>query len=208
MSKAAKPRAKSKPESVAPVDGKPQAFQAEVAKLLHLMVHSVYSDRDVFLRELISNASDALDKLRYEAIAAPELLEKDANLNITITVDKKAATLTLADTGIGMTADELADNLGTIAKSGTQAFMQKTTNAPELIGQFTRSQLPKGFPAAQALFFISRKMPMTFWKPGKSNRSSRPTRITLPIPSCWQVKTRQSARSIPPAPSGCAASRM
>ena len=77
-------------------------FQAEVAKLLHLMVHSVYSDRDVFLRELISNAADALDKLRYEAIAAPELLEGDPDLRITITPDKAAKTLTIADNGIGM----------------------------------------------------------------------------------------------------------
>ena len=116
--------------------GKPQAFQAEVAKLLHLMVHSVYSDRDVFLRELISNASDALDKLRYAAIAAPELLEKEAALAITLSPDKAAKTLTVSDTGIGMTAAELADNLGTIAKSGTQAFMAQAKDSPSLIGQF------------------------------------------------------------------------
>src|SRR5687768_3308510 len=91
-------------------------FQAEVARLLHLMVHSVYSDRDVFLRELISNAADALDKLRYEAIANPELLGDDPSLKITISADKKAKTLTLADNGIGMTHDELVDNLGTIAR--------------------------------------------------------------------------------------------
>jgi molecular chaperone HtpG len=115
---------------------KPQEFQAEVGKLLHMMVHSVYSDRDVFLRELISNASDALDKLRYEAIAKPELLEQDAKLTITITPDKKAKTLTVADSGTGMNAKELTDNLGTIARSGTQAFTAKAKNAPELIGQF------------------------------------------------------------------------
>ncbi len=116
--------------------GKPQAFQAEVAKLLQLMVHSVYSDRDVFLRELISNASDALDKLRYEAIAKPELLEKEPALSITIASDHKAKTLTLVDTGIGMTADELAGNLGTIAKSGTEAFVKQAKDAPDLIGRF------------------------------------------------------------------------
>ncbi len=115
---------------------KPQEFQAEVGKLLHLMVHSVYSDRDVFLRELVSNSSDALDKLRYEAIAKPELLEQDAKLEIVITPDKTAKTLTVADTGIGMSAKELTDNLGTIARSGTQAFAAKTKDAPELIGQF------------------------------------------------------------------------
>ena len=115
---------------------KPQEFQAEVGKLLHMMVHAVYSDRDVFLRELISNASDALDKLRYEAIAKPELLEQDSNLAITITPDKKAKTLTITDTGLGMTAKELTDNLGTIAKSGTQKFIEKAKDAPQLIGQF------------------------------------------------------------------------
>ncbi len=115
---------------------KPQEFQAEVGKLLHMMVHSVYSDRDVFLRELISNGSDALDKLRYEAIAKPDLLEQDAKLSITITPDMKAKTLTVADSGIGMSAKELTDNLGTIARSGTQNFAAKTKDAPELIGQF------------------------------------------------------------------------
>ena len=114
----------------------PQEFQAEVGKLLHLMVHSVYSDRDVFLRELISNSSDALDKLRYEAIARPELLEQDAALAVTITPDKKAKTLTIADSGIGMSAKELTENLGTIAKSGTQKFVEKAKDAPQLIGQF------------------------------------------------------------------------
>ena len=114
-------------------------FQAEVAKLLHLMVHSVYSDRDVFLRELISNAADALDKLRYEAIAAPEMLEGDSDLRISITPDKAAKTLTIADNGIGMSHDELVENLGTIAKSGTQAFVESVKQSKgdvHLIGQF------------------------------------------------------------------------
>ena len=115
---------------------KPQAFQAEVGKLLHMMVHSVYSDRDVFLRELISNASDALDKLRYEAIAKPDLLEKDAKLEIRLKPDKTTKTLTIMDSGVGMSTDELTDNLGTIAKSGTQAFVEKIKDAPSLIGQF------------------------------------------------------------------------
>jgi len=111
-------------------------FQAEVAKLLQLMVHSVYSDRDVFLRELISNAADALDKLRYEAIAAPALLEEAPLLNVVITPDKAAKTLTIADSGIGMGEAELIDNLGTIAKSGTQAFVEKAGQGVNLIGQF------------------------------------------------------------------------
>lgn len=114
-------------------------FQAEVAKLLHLMVHSVYADRDVFLRELISNSADALDKLRYEAIADPTLLGSDLALKISIVPDKAARTLTVADNGIGMTGDELIDNLGTIAKSGTQAFVEnarKSEGGVNLIGQF------------------------------------------------------------------------
>jgi molecular chaperone HtpG len=115
------------------------SFQAEVAKLLHLMVHSVYSDRDVFLRELISNASDACDKLRYEAIAQPGLLGSEPQLKITLTPDKTAKTLTIADNGIGMSREELIDNLGTIAKSGTQAFIERAKGAQgdlRLIGQF------------------------------------------------------------------------
>src|SRR5689334_1449406 len=113
------------------------SFEAEVSKLLHLMVHSVYSDRDVFLRELISNAADACDKLRYEAIAKPELLGSEAALKISIAADKKAKTLTISDNGIGMSRDELIDNLGTIAKSGTQAFTDAAKSGDvKLIGQF------------------------------------------------------------------------
>lgn len=117
-------------------DSTAHEFQAEVSKLLHLMVHSVYSDRDVFLRELISNGSDALDKLRYEAIAKPKLLEDAPDLTITLTPDKEKKTLTISDSGIGMTEKELVDNLGTIAKSGTQAFMAKAKSDVNLIGQF------------------------------------------------------------------------
>src|SRR5437016_8594860 len=92
-----------------------QPFQAEVSELLHLMVHSVYSETDIFLRELISNASDACDKLRYEAISRPELIADGDAPKIRITPDKKAGTLTVADSGIGMDRQELIDNLGTIA---------------------------------------------------------------------------------------------
>jgi molecular chaperone HtpG len=139
----------------------PQAheFQAEVAKLLHLMVHSVYSDRDVFLRELISNGADALDKLRYEAIARPELLAGEPDLRITITPDKSAKTLTIADSGIGMSRDELVDNLGTIAKSGTQAFVETVKQAKgdvHLIGQFGIG-FYSGFIVASKVDVISRR---------------------------------------------------
>jgi len=114
-------------------------FMAEVSRLLHLMVNSVYSDREIFLRELISNASDACDKLRYEAIAHPELLGTDDRLRITIRPDKTAGTLTVTDSGIGMDREELAENLGTIARSGTRAFLEKLQQSGDgsgLIGQF------------------------------------------------------------------------
>src|SRR5882762_4386858 len=116
-----------------------QPFQAEVAELLHLMVHSVYSETDIFLRELISNASDACDKLRYEAIARPELLAGDDKLAIRIKPDKAGRTLVISDSGIGMDRQELLDNLGTLARSGTKAFLKSLAEAKEgmgLIGQF------------------------------------------------------------------------
>jgi molecular chaperone HtpG len=116
-----------------------QPFQAEVAELLHLMVHSVYSETDIFLRELISNASDACDKLRYEAIAHPDLMADGAPLSIRIVPNKAADTLTVVDNGIGMSRQELIDNLGTIAKSGTKSFLSRLTEAKDgagLIGQF------------------------------------------------------------------------
>jgi molecular chaperone HtpG len=116
-----------------------QPFQAEVAELLHLMVHSVYSETDIFLRELISNASDACDKLRYEAIAAPDLMADGEAPKILIAPDKKADTLSVIDSGIGMDRQELIDNLGTIARSGTKSFLSRLTEAKDgagLIGQF------------------------------------------------------------------------
>jgi molecular chaperone HtpG len=116
-----------------------QPFQAEVAELLHLMVHSVYSETDIFLRELISNGSDACDKLRYEAIAHPELVADGAPPDIRIAPDKKADTLSVIDSGIGMDRQELIDNLGTIARSGTRSFLARLTEARDgagLIGQF------------------------------------------------------------------------
>jgi molecular chaperone HtpG len=116
-----------------------QPFQAEVAELLKLMVHSVYSETEIFLRELISNASDACDKLRYEAISNPELLGHTSAPTIRVIPNKEAGTLTIADTGIGMSRDELVENLGTIAKSGTKAFVDQisqTENEASLIGQF------------------------------------------------------------------------
>ena len=101
-------------------------FQAEVAQLLHLVTHSLYSNKEIFLRELISNASDACDKLRFEAINAPELFEGDSELKIRVTFDKDAKTLTITDNGIGLSQQEAIDNLGTIAKSGTKTLFQSS----------------------------------------------------------------------------------
>lgn len=115
-------------------------FQTEVKQLLHLMIHSLYSNKEIFLRELVSNASDAADKLRFEALAKPELLEQDPELKIRISFDKEANTLTIEDNAIGMSRDEVINHLGTIAKSGTAEFMKSLTGDQkkdsQLIGQF------------------------------------------------------------------------
>ncbi|MGB5492020.1 MAG: molecular chaperone HtpG [Woeseiaceae bacterium] len=115
-------------------------FQTEVRQLLQLMIHSLYSNKEIFLRELISNASDAADKLRFEALAKPELLGDDTELSIRIEVDPEKRQLTLIDNGIGMSREELIENLGTIARSGTAEFLQQMTgdnqHDAQLIGQF------------------------------------------------------------------------
>jgi len=115
-------------------------FQAEVKQLLHLMVHSLYGNKEIFLRELISNASDACDKLRFEALADQALWEADPNLKIELTFDKAARTLTVSDNGVGMSREEVVQNIGTIAKSGTREFFQSLTGDQaqdaHLIGQF------------------------------------------------------------------------
>ncbi len=116
------------------------SFQAEVAQLLHLVTHSLYSNKEIFLRELISNASDACDKLRFEAINDAGLYENDAELKVKVTFDKDAKTLTITDNGIGMSTQEAIDHLGTIAKSGTKDFVAKLSGDQktdsQLIGQF------------------------------------------------------------------------
>jgi molecular chaperone HtpG len=118
-----------------------QPFQADVAKLLHLMVHSVYSDKTVFLRELTANAADACERLRYEAIAEPKLLGEDVKPRITLILDAEHKRLTVEDNGIGMSRDEMAEALGTIARSGTKAFLdsieeKKPDDETALIGRF------------------------------------------------------------------------
>lgn len=117
-----------------------RGFQSEVKQLLHLMIHSLYSNKEIFLRELISNASDAADKLRFKALENPDLYAGDAELGVKIWIDKDAGTLTIADNGIGMTREEAIENLGTIAKSGTKAFLESIgsdqAKDSQLIGQF------------------------------------------------------------------------
>lgn len=117
-----------------------RGFQTEAKQLLHLMIHSLYSNREIFLRELVSNASDAADKLRFAAVKDDALYEGDGDLSVRVSVDKDAKTITISDNGIGMTRDEVIENLGTIAKSGTAAFMSQLTGDEkkdaQLIGQF------------------------------------------------------------------------
>src|SRR5262245_1582783 len=116
-------------------------FQAEARQVLDLMIHSLYTNKEIFLRELISNASDALDRLRFEALSKPELIGPDEKLEIWIESDPKARTLTISDNGIGMSREEVIANIGTIAKSGTRELLQtiRERQSPEvatLIGRF------------------------------------------------------------------------
>ena len=125
---------------VATAERETLGFQAEVKQLLHLMIHSLYSNREIFLRELISNASDACDKLRFEALATPSLLEDAPELAITVEVDDKARVIRISDNGVGMSREEVIDNLGTIARSGTAQFLSQLSGDSrrdaQLIGQF------------------------------------------------------------------------
>ena len=140
-------------------------FQAEVKQLLHLMIHSLYSNREIFLRELISNASDACDKLRFEALHNAALFENDSELAIHVAYDKEARTLTLSDNGIGMSRDEVITNLGTIAKSGTREFFSRLSGDQQkdanLIGQFG-----VGFYSA---FIVADKVTVTTRRAGENN---------------------------------------
>lgn len=117
-----------------------RGFQSEVKQLLQLMIHSLYSNKEIFLRELISNASDAADKLRFRALSKPELYENDGELRVRISANKEDGTLTISDNGIGMSRDEVIENLGTIAKSGTKAFLESLgsdqAKDSQMIGQF------------------------------------------------------------------------
>ena len=170
------------------------SFQAEVSKLLDIVAHSLYSEREVFLRELISNASDACDRLRYESLTKPELLEGGAAFQVSLSSDKNAGTLTVADNGIGMSRAELIENLGTIARSGTAAFVSEAAEgngkeAPSLIGQFGVG-FYSAFMVSDRVEVVSRKAGSAeAWRwasdgkgsftIGEAELASRGTRITL-----------------------------
>src|SRR6476620_2096549 len=115
-------------------------FRAEIRQLLNILAHSLYTEREIFLRELISNASDALNRLRFEQLTNQDILDPDAELAIRITVDKDARIVRVSDTGIGMTREELIENLGTIAHSGAMSFLNRLEQDPkhgaDIIGQF------------------------------------------------------------------------
>ena len=188
------------------------SFQAEVAQLLHLVTHSLYSNKEIFLRELISNASDACDKLRYEAINDSGLYEDAPTLEVRVTFDKDAKTLTITDNGIGMSAQEAIDHLGTIAKSGTKDFVSKLSGDQkadsQLIGQFGVG-FYSGFIVADKITVESRRAGMKTsegvrWISGGAgdfevetiDRAARGTSVTLHLrddamdyASAWKVKS-------------------
>ena len=170
-------------------------FQAETRHLLDLMIHSLYTNKEIFLRELISNASDALDRLRFEAITKPEMMEDDSKLEIRLEVNPKARTLTISDNGIGMSRQEVIDNIGTIAKSGTRELRQKIKEGAsdeilnELIGQFGVG-FYSSFMVADKVTLLTRRAveePATYWEStgngeftiSEANKQKRGTSITL-----------------------------
>src|SRR5688500_5638139 len=107
-------------------------FKTELKQLLDLIIHSLYTKREIFLRELVSNAADAIDKARFESLTRPDLLAGDSDFKIRLTPDKEAGTLTVSDNGIGMTREQVVQDLGTIARSGTKAFIENLKNNPEV----------------------------------------------------------------------------
>ena len=195
------------------------SFQAEVAQLLHLVTHSLYSNKEIFLRELVSNASDACDKLRYEALNNTGLYEDAPTLEIKVAFDKAAKTLTISDNGIGMSQQDAIDHLGTIAKSGTRDFMSKLSGDQQsdakdqgaLIGQFGVG-FYSGFIVADKIVVETRRAGLDAeqvvrWTGGGS-RGVRATRLsgrsvrTWKLPS-WTASPQRSApgtRSRRPSP--------
>lgn len=182
-------------ETSAPPSGQTMGFQAEVKQLLHLMIHSLYSNKEIFLRELVSNASDACDKLRFESIDQPRFLEGDPDLRIRVDFDKDARTITISDNGIGMSRDEAIANLGTIARSGTKEFFSQLTGDKQkdaqLIGQFgvgfyssfivadkvTVNTLRAGLPSSEAVTWVSDGQGE--FTLSTSSKTTRGTEVTL-----------------------------
>ena len=187
-------------------------FQAEVAQLLYLVTHSLYSNKEIFLRELISNASDACDKLRFEAIDQPALYEDQPTLEVRVSFDAAAKTLTIADNGIGLSQQEAIDNLGTIAKSGTKEFMSKLSGDQkadaQLIGQFgvgfysgfivadriTVESRRAGLPAEEGVRWVSAGA--GDFEVDAITRAQRGTSVTL-VPRCGRVMLSTSKSPAP-----------
>ena len=140
-----------------------RSFETEVKQLLHLMIHSLYSNKEIFLRELISNASDACDRLRFESLTNESLLENDEELSIEVSLNEKEKTVTISDNGIGMSKQEVIENIGTIARSGTKSFLdslaKKDSSDTQLIGQFG-----VGF---YSVFLVSEKVELTTKRAGR-----------------------------------------
>ena len=178
-----------------------RAFEAEVGRLLDIVAHSLYSEREIFLRELVSNASDACDKLRYRAITEPDLVAEDPELKVVISVDEKARTLTVADNGIGMNRDDLIGELGTIARSGTAEFLDRLTDDAAkdmaLIGQFGVG-FYSTLMVAEEIVVESRKAGETQgWRwhsDGKGTFSIGPTEEALPRGTRVTLSLRKDAR--------------
>ena len=134
-------------------------FQTEVKQLLHLMIHSLYSNKEIFLRELISNASDAADKLRFEALANPELLEGGAELKIRVSFDKEANTVTLEDNGIGMSREDVVTHLGTIAKSGTADFLKNLSGDQKKDSHLSSASAAPSSSPTRSMYFAPASRP-------------------------------------------------
>ena len=173
--------------------GETHEFRAEIRKLLDIITHSIYTNREIFVRELVSNASDALDKLRFEQSRGTTVADPDEPLEIRITTDKDAGRITIADTGCGMTRDELIDHLGTIAKSGTEAFMRSVADnkdaASNLIGRFG-----VGF---YSVFMVADQVAVTSrsFVPDAAPAAGCPT---VRAASPWRTST-EKRRAVPPS---------
>ena len=149
-------------------------FKTEVNQILDLVTHSLYSNKEIFIRELVSNASDAIDKIRFEGLKNKELLEGDEDYKIQVNFDEDANTITISDNGIGMTSDEVIDHIGTIAKSGTKEFIAKLKEVKEKENGNTEAELIGQFGVGfYSAFMVSDKIVLTTRKAGKENTGVR-----------------------------------